>query len=140
MKNIISPLIYKQTPHNDYGICRKTGKVYSCKSGSWKPLAEKVSGQNPYPQVGISKGGKKKTICVHVAVHETLNPQIPKPPGVSLRDWQKTPSSVKGLARELFEVNHIDHNRLNFTPSNLEWTTAMQNVQRYQAFRTGARA
>lgn len=140
MKNIISPLIYKQTPHNDYGVCKKTGKVYSRKYGNWRPLKEKVSGQNPYPQIGIMVGDKRKTICVHVAVHETLNPKIPRPPGVSPKDWQKTPASVKGLTRELFEVNHIDHNRLNFSPSNLEWTTAMQNVQKYQEFRAGVRA
>lgn len=138
MKNIVTPLIYKQTKYSDYGVCKVTGNVYSVKTGEWKPLKWKISGRTgKYPQVNLSLGSNTKTIFVHVAAHETLNPRFPKPPGVPAKDWTKTPTSVKVVARELYEVNHIDHNPVNFSPKNLEWTTALQNVQKYQQYRVG---
>ncbi len=135
MKNIVTPLIYKQQKYTDYGVCCKTGNVFSSKFGTWRPLKWKVSGKSKYPQVGICNNGNAKTISVHVAVRETLKPNFPPPPGVSTKDWIRTPKSVKNIARELYEVNHIDHDVLNFKPSNLEWTTAIQNVQKYHQHR-----
>lgn len=135
MKNIVTPLIYKQQKYTEYGVCPKTGNVFSSKYGNWRPLKWKVSGKSKYPQVGIYSNGNAKTISVHVAVHETLKPSFPPPPGVSAKEWNRTPKSVKNIARELYEVNHIDHNVLNFKPSNLEWATANQNVQKYQQHR-----
>lgn len=141
MKNIVTPLIYKQQQYPEYGVCKKTGKIHSCKQGSWRPRAEKVSGGSPYPNIVLSLNSKhKKTISVHVAVHETLNPELPRLPGVTESQWRRTPKSVKLHVRELYQVNHIDHNPLNFAPHNLEWTTAMQNVQKYQEFRKKAHA
>lgn len=134
---IVSPLIYKQKTYSDYGVCEKTGTVYSKKFGYWKPLKWKISGGCKYPQVSLSNNRMSKTISVHIAVHETLNPNYPIPPGVMADDWKKTPQAVKSIIRELFQVNHIDHNHRNFNPENLEWVTAMQNVQKYQKFRVG---
>lgn len=134
MKNIVSPLIYKQQQYPDYGICAQTGKVYSRKRGSWRPMAESVSGRSPYPQLNL-RNNKIKCISVHVAVHETLNPIPPRLSGVTESEWRQTPKSVKLHIRELFQVNHIDHDPLNFNPNNLEWTTAQENVQKYQEFR-----
>lgn len=138
MKNIVTPLIYNQKQYNDYGVCAKSGNILSRKFKNWRPLKWKVSGGSKYPQVKLSMGKENKTISVHIAVHETLNPKFPRPPGVSAKDWQKTPKSVKLASRDLYEVNHIDHDTFNFKPGNLEWTTHKQNMQRYQEFRKGS--
>lgn len=140
MKNIITPLIYNQTEYHDYGVCTKSGNILSRKYKDWRTLKWKTSGGSKYPQVILSLGDKTKTISVHIAVHETLNPKFPRPPGVSVKDWQRTPKSMKRASRSLYEVNHKDHNTYNFKPNNLEWTTHQQNMQRYQEFRIKAQA
>jgi hypothetical protein len=137
MTSIVTPLVYKQKKYDHYGVCSDTGKIFSSKTGRWRALATKVSGKSPYPQTRIKHRfcTKAKTISVHVAVQETLNPNTPQLPDVSEHDWNQTPVSVKMQCRELWQVNHIDHNPRNFHPGNLEWSTAKQNVQSYLQFR-----
>lgn len=136
---VVYPLIYKGVAYPEYGIDSSTGRVWSKKRGFWTPRAESVSGKSPYPKLCIRDDfGRSKNIMVHVAAHETLNPITPTPPGVTKKEWKVTPQSVKNLMRDLWQVNHIDHNHLNFHPDNLEWVTADENVEAYQIFREAA--
>lgn len=132
---IVTPIIYNQEEYHDYGVNKETGEIYSKRHGSWRKMSFCVSGKSPYPQGYFSYNGKKKFIVQHIAVHETLNPNLPVPPGVTEAEWKRTPKSVKKMIRHIWQVNHIDHCHTNYHPSNLEWTTAQQNVEAYQKHR-----
>jgi hypothetical protein len=134
MKTIVSPLIYNQVSYSDYGIDPHTGHVYSKKTGYWKPMSWSVGGNMKYPQASLSQNGLKKVISFHIAACETLK-EIPIPPGVTAAEWKRTPNSVKRITRKIWQVNHIDHNHLNFHPDNLEWVTGEQNCHLYQQHR-----
>ena len=128
---IIYPIIYNCESYNGYGVCKEDGTIWSSSSGFWKQLIPNVSGKSPYPKIGISINGKKYTMQMHIAVHETLNPNLPKPENVTDSDWKITPCSVKTSQRSIWEVNHIDHCHTNFHPKNLEWVTRKQNQRSY---------
>lgn len=134
-KNIVTPVIYNQEEYHGYGVHRETGEIYSKRSGAWLEMSFSVSGKSPYPSGAFSINGKKKFIVQHIAVHETLNPNIPVPPGITDNEWKRTPRSVKKMLRHVWQVNHIDHCHTNYRPDNLEWTTAQQNVNAYQTYR-----
>ena len=91
-----------------------------------------VSGQSKYPQLILSIDGKKVSTSVHRVVCETFHPFQESYPGISKKDWNKTPISVKQELLKNMQVNHIDGNELNFHPSNLEWVTQIQNIHHYQ--------
>ena len=133
MEKFISPLIYKGLPYYDYGIESATGEVVSKKRGYWSGLTSGISGNGEYPKVNLSMGmdlGKQvvKTILVHRAVAETLF-DFPLPGGISKEDWKNTPMSVKNLVYGNMQVNHIDHDKTNYHPDNLEWVTLQENVE-----------
>jgi hypothetical protein len=132
---IKTPVVYNGMKIYDYGIDARSGMVMSKKSGKWVALRPNVSGKSPYPKIVLRVNCKPLTIPMHILAHETLNPEIPMPPGISKSDWNNTPVQVRKLCRHLFQVNHIDHNVMNFTPENLEWTTGKENCQRYQDYR-----
>ena len=136
-KDITSPLIYNQEEYHGYGVHGGTGDIYSSKrSGGWKRMSFSVSGQSPYPHGIIMSGpGVKKSIVQHIAVHETLNPELPVPPGMTSEEWRDMPPSAKRWFRHIWQVNHKDHDHLNHGPSNLEWTTQQENVNKYQRHR-----
>lgn len=141
--NIVRPAIYNGQKLHDYGVDRNTGDLYSFKRGLPYKLA--WSHRNPknlkvsYPCIRLVddsvfttqyRGGL--TINLHIIVHETLNP-LPAPRGVSKEEWNSTPESVKKACRGLWIVNHIDHNKLNHHPSNLEWVFgAKENAEKAQ--------
>lgn len=139
-KFIVTPLVYNQEEYHDYGVHKETGEIFSKRSGAWKQMSFSVSGKSPYPSGALTYSGVRKFIVQHIAVHETLNPELPVPAGITKTDWKKTPKSVKKLLRKIWQVNHIDHCHTNYTPSNLEWTTAQENVDAYQRHRLAKRA
>jgi hypothetical protein len=132
---IVTPVIYNQEEYHNYGVHCETGEIYSRRMGSWHEMSFSVSGKSPYPSGAFSVNGKKKFIVQHIAVHETLNPVLPVPPSITDDDWDQTPKSVKRMLRHVWQVNHIDHCHTNYRPDNLEWTTAQQNVDAYQAYK-----
>jgi len=141
-KSIVTPAFDGTTFFEDYGVCSKTSKVYSRKRGNqWIELTPNVSGNTKYPAVKFSVKGKSYTKEVHRIVAWTLqkgNP-LPRPNEISSAAWKKTPKEVKDLiARQLYEVNHIDHVHTNYHISNLEFVTRRQNVQKYHAHRKNA--
>jgi hypothetical protein len=135
MTDIITPVIYNQEKWYRYGVDRKTGDIYSKHSGSWKKMSFRVSGKSPYPAGSFSVGGDKQFIVQHIAVHETLNPSLPIPPGITQTDWKRTPANVKKMLRHVWQVNHIDHCHTNANPKNLEWVTGKQNMEAYKRYR-----
>lgn len=91
---------------------------------------------SPYARVSLRHNGKRSTFLVHIAVCDTWNrDSMPVPEGVSYNEWKRTPQSVKNHVRFIFQVNHIDHDQHNHHPSNLEYTTAKQNQNKYQEHR-----
>jgi hypothetical protein len=88
-----------------------------------------------------------RSFDVHRLVAETLVPKpIPQFPEMPEEDLCSMPEHIRAAfeqAREAFVevadnlasclfVNHIDHDKTNFHPSNLEWVNAKQNAQAYQ--------
>ena len=69
--------------------------------------------KNGYLTVGMNKDGKKKNFIFHVLVAQAF---VPNPDGKP-------------------EVNHIDGNKQNNRPENLEWATRRENMQ--HASKTG---
>tara|TARA_B100002019_G_C21224566_1_gene576639 strand:- start:485 stop:976 length:492 start_codon:yes stop_codon:yes gene_type:complete len=133
---IKTPLMYNQVAYSDYGVHKETGHIYSKKQGNeWRPRSWSIGGNMLYPFCTIiGDDGHKKAASFHKACCETLKPQ-PAPTGVSDEEWEQTPASVKRLLHKIWQVNHIDHNHLNFHPDNLEWVTGTENVAKYQEHR-----
>lgn len=136
--DIVTPVIYKQQEIHGYGVHRVTGEVYSNKRGGWrlmKPAMPRGKSSN-YPKINLMQDGVKRYMRMHVLVHETLNPELPVPPGVEQSDWEITPQSVKAILRDIWQVHHIDHDTFNYAPANLEWVTEQQNSEKYQEHRS----
>lgn len=91
-----------------------------------------ISGTSPYPRLTWRSQGRTCAAYAHQVVCETFHP-FPRPRGVTDGEWRRTPASVKTLIRSLYQVNHIDHDKTNYHPRNLEWVTAQENQQKYQA-------
>ena len=123
--------MYNQIAYSDYGVCKKTGHIYSKKRKTWKAMSWSTGGNMKYPFTAISGDGHKKVVSFHKAACETLKPH-PAPPGISKKVWKNTDITVKKLLHKIWEVNHIDEDHLNFHPSNLEWVTREQNCHLYQ--------
>lgn len=115
-----------------YFVDKKLGDIWSNKLGYFRKLTPNVSGTAKYPKVRISFGKKGDSlgVSVHRIVAETLIP-IPMPTGVTEKEWKRTPASVKALFNNFWEVNHIDHDRSNFNPKNLEWVFNKENREKY---------
>jgi len=87
-----------------------------------------------YPQISFRLNGISIITQVHRLVAETFLKK-PAPTGITKKDWKATPDSVKALVYQTLYVNHIDHDKTNYHPSNLEWVTAQQNSVAYQEYR-----
>ena len=133
--SIATPLIYRGVAYHGYGVHRKLGGIWSKRRNTWQQLTGTVSGTTGYPRVATKIKAKRIDWRVHVAVHETLHPELPIPPGVTVQEWRRTPKSVKKSMRQMWQVNHRDHNKLNFKPNNLEWVTPLQNAHAWQKHR-----
>ncbi len=142
-EDIQSPLIYKGEEYPDYGVHKKLGGIYSKKTGVWKIMASATNstsklikaGKKGYLKTRLSlKKGKIKNVYIHIATQETLNPELPPPPGIHETIWRTTHPSVKKLLRDVYQVNHINHDTTDYSPENLEWVTAQENVDSYQVY------
>jgi hypothetical protein len=120
-------------PLKDYWVSKVDGSIWSSKG---KFLARRKD------TVDKSTGGyiRSAFICehrgtisllYHRVVAETLIP-FPAPEGVSKKDWNITPDSVKSIVVRQYIVNHIDHDKTNYHPSNLEWVTTKENAMKRQ--------
>lgn len=119
-----------------YWVCPKKGDIWTTKQGQPKKLTPNISGNCDYPKTTFSlRNGRKLYPMFHRVVAETLVP-FPVPEGITKKDWNNTPESVKALFKAQFLVNHKDHDKTNYTPSNLEWVTHRGNAKAYQNHRS----
>jgi len=140
---------YKQAVYNGEIIpgyfVLEDGRVLSDKmSRGWylKEMARNLVGtrrmpEMMYPAVNCRVNDKPTSIRVHRLVCETYV-EKPKPEGIKQKIWDKTHDSVKALVHQNMYVNHIDHDKSNFHPSNLEWVTCKENAEKYQAHKRAA--
>lgn len=109
------------------------GRIWSTKQNKFRTLNWFFNKGKQYPRIGLFYEDKVIKLLVHRIVCETFH-EKPLPEGVSEEEWKRTPKSVKLHFEYYWEVNHIDHVKTNFHPSNLEWVSRKQNVDRYKKF------
>jgi hypothetical protein len=112
----------------------KEVRILSHKRYWVKQLSIPKSGSANYPKVTFRHNGKDVRADVHRVVAENLIP-FPRPSTISEEDWENTPDYVKSHIKLLYCVNHIDHDKYNCHPSNLEWVTPKQNSHKFQEHR-----
>ena len=108
-----------------YWVDSRDGTIWSTKHNDIKHI--KGSNHDGYLRTIFMINGKKCALLLHRIVACTLI-KFPPPTGVSKKDWSVTPESVKRAMSNLYLINHIDHNRANYHPSNLEWVTHTENA------------
>ena len=132
---IIRPVLYKNLKFNDYGIDDETGELWSFKTKT-PNIAKPTVNPAGYVMACISDSQLDKpttkishaNIALHILVAHTLF-DIPIPEGVSEEVWKKTDETVKSACREIYQVNHKDHDKTNYRPDNLEFVTGSNNIQ-----------
>lgn len=135
----LKPAIYRGEELEDYYV-DQDGDIWSTKRyGYPQTLSPTVSGNTEYPRVGLMIDGERKTIQVHSIVCETFHKK-PFPDILNKKQWAAIDEEVREILIEhlthadRFQVNHIDHNQRNYHPSNLEWVTQRENIQKYQKY------
>ena len=86
-----------------------------------------------YPFFGYDCPVSNKNINIrfHRIICETFY-ETPIPSGVTENEWKVTPKSIKNLMLSNFwQVNHIDNNPRNYHPSNLEWVSRSENIEKH---------
>jgi hypothetical protein len=136
------PVVYRGEIVDDYFL-DKDGNVYSTKRGYYNMLSPQNGDKyNPYPKVNIRVNDCGKVLMIHRLVCETFHPK-PLPDILTTEEWNQIPSEIKDKLidhiqhADRYQVNHIDHDRYNYHPSNLEWVTVSENQQKYQEYKRG---
>lgn len=109
----------------------KQVRIISEKNAGIKELSIPKSGSSKYPKFTFMVNGKKNHADIHRVVAENLI-SFPKPKDITKQDWDNTPSVIKDHIKSLYFVNHIDHDKYNCHPTNLEWVTSKGNALAYQ--------
>jgi len=91
-----------------------TGKIRNARTG--KTLKPRISDRG-YLRIGLATAGGSRSIALHRLVAGAFH----------------------GMCDGL-EVNHIDGNKLNNTPNNLEWVTSDENLRHYYHILNGKRS
>lgn len=123
------PLKFRSYIIDNYFVDACTGDIHSTKQTQPKRMTSTLDSSTGYMVITITDPSISPKQQVHRLVAETLVP-FPCPVGISRSDWRATPMSVKNLLCSQYRVNHIDHDRTNYHPSNLEWVTSRQNSQK----------
>jgi len=139
----LKSIIFRGEVIEDYFV-DDLGLIYSTKRGSLALLSvQRGDDWNPYPKVTIKVDGARKTVSVHRLVCETFHKK-PLPNILTEKEWNSIDKVIRDKLLEhiqhadRYQVNHIDHDRNNFHPSNLEWVTASENQQKFQEHRKAA--
>jgi hypothetical protein len=122
-----------------YYVKKSEGTIWSANNSSvddvsltgLQPLSLTIN-NNGYLSVGMTIGNKTRTLQVHRIVGETLVEPDPHKIDYCSVEWNNlSPYSRAKYIKELV-VHHIDHDKTNFHPSNLEWQTTKGNARAYQ--------
>lgn len=115
----------------------KNGDVYSTRSWRGSNENRKLTVSctpGSYPSVRVfDKNGKGVRCRLHRLVAHTLIP-FEKPREISNEEWNYICKNMPGTMRYIWEhnqVNHIDEDRTNYHPSNLEWMSGTDNRNTY---------
>jgi hypothetical protein len=119
------PAIHNGIELVDYWVHSVDGTIWSTKQRKLKQIL--ASNHLGYRRTVFMVNGKKYQLLLHRIVACTLI-KFPPPSGVTKQDWSITPESVKRAMSNLYLINHIDHNRANYHPKNLEWVTHTENA------------
>jgi HNH endonuclease len=128
------PIMWRGVHMPHYYIDTVSGRIFSTKNSSWpQPLSMPTKGKAKYPKVLFKVDGKDYSAQIHQVIAENIIP-FPRPKTITKKTWDSTCDTVKHLLMLLHLVNHKDHNKYNWDPSNLEWVTPAGNANAYQAF------
>jgi hypothetical protein len=111
-------------------------KVISTKQTGIKEMSLPMSGSSKYPGLVFTVGSDKIRADIHRVIAENLI-AFPRPKCIPKSKWDSTPNLVKNHIKSLYFVNHIDHDKYNFHPTNLEWVTSKGNANAYQKHKKG---
>lgn len=130
ISNYLLPAEHGDTLMPGYWVDKRNGDIWSSKQSCYKKLNGTL--KDGYRRSKFAIGGKELNFYFHRIVASTLLP-LPKPDNISKKAWANTPQEVIDyMKQKLLLVNHIDHNRSNYHPSNLEWTDFDGNAIAYQ--------
>ena len=132
------PVVYRGEIIEDYYV-DDNGYIYSTKTGYYHKLSANISGNTPYPYVSLRINNKSVKVAVHTLVCETFHKK-PLPNILTKKQWNSIDKDIREILigylthADRYQVNHIDHNHRNHHPSNLEWVTQRENIEKYQKF------
>ena len=119
------PAVHNGIQLEDYWVNSTDGTIWSTKNRNLKHI--KGSNHDGYLRTKFMVNGKPCQLLLHRVVACTLI-KFPPPSGVTKKDWTMTPDSVKRAMSNLYLINHIDHDRGNYHPKNLEWVNHTENA------------
>jgi hypothetical protein len=118
------PALHNGVALEGYWVNPVDGTVWSDKrSKNLKQIKGSLS--KGYRQTRLTTDGGLISLLLHRIVACTLIPFSTD--GISKRDWKNTPDKIKNIILSQWCINHIDHDRGNYHPSNLEWATFVEN-------------
>ena len=124
MKRKLIPAQHNGVALEGYWVNSVDGTIWSDKQS--KNLRQiKGAIYDGYYKTRFTIDGKQCTLYLHRVVACTLIPFTTD--GISKREWKNTPDKIKNIIISQWCVNHIDHDRANYHPSNLEWATFAEN-------------
>jgi hypothetical protein len=123
------------------GVVIKDYKVKSCLGDGWpeifsykgnkvKRLSTRSVDSGGYPNVGLRQNGKKRTVNVHQIIFNSLVGYT-RPRNIDKDIWNTFPKKAKDLILGSgVDIDHINDNRLDFRPHNLQRVTRDFNLKK----------
>ena len=130
----LKPIVFRGVLMKDYFIEYINSEVRIWRIWTKKRIMQRISipknGKAAYPKMKFRLNGETISADIHRVIGENLVP-FPIPKGITSKVWKATSDSIKDLIKSLYFVNHIDHDKYNCDPRNLEWVTPKGNVRAY---------
>ena len=133
--NGMKPLIWQGMVVPDYYVATD-GYIWSFNRKTPKRMKPSINATTGYCYTRVPFMGKIVDVDFHRAVAFAWVP-FPRPKNIPKKEWDSLPESVQFFIKSLHIVHHKDHDKTNFHPSNLEWTTQRKNALYFQDFKNG---